>query len=90
MENWDKLEHDFGVNKAGIILTTSFNFQGDKEIKEIEPTCNCVSYKWASNVLRIQWKVRNYTRDTLSIKNILVLYEDGSFDDLTLKAHIKV
>lgn len=91
MENWDKLEHDFGIVRPKDVLVTEFNYIGKKEIKEIEPTCNCVSYKWFdSNNLRIRWNVRAYTRNTQVSKNVLILYEDGTFDDLTLKAFVKV
>lgn len=91
MANWDKQIHDFGVVPKGSVLKTEFEYLGTKPIKEIEPTCNCVGYKLEGNCLQLKWKVKeNPVQSYQSNKVVMVIYDDGTLDDLTLTAYIQV
>lgn len=87
---WDKLEHDFGHVKKGSVVSYEFNYVGSKTVKEVEPTCNCVGWKWFSpNNLRIRWNIKKGGRIGESLtRTILIVYDDDSLDELTLKAKI--
>lgn len=89
MENWDKVEHDFGQVPHSSIQRTTFTYTGDKEIKEIEPLCSCVGFTFSNNQLNLSWKTKpnpEYSYD--SKKVVMIIYKDQSIDDLTLKAYI--
>lgn len=88
---WDRREHNFGTIKKGTTNTTSFTYLGDKKIKEVEPLCSCVGYRFDNGVLNVHWKVKpNIKISHDSHKIIMVTYSDDTIDDLTLKAYIQV
>lgn len=89
MEMWDRIEYDFGTVKSGSTQTTKFQYNGDKEVLEIEPLCNCVGYKFENNILKVRWTTKkNVVQPYQSTKIIMIVYEDGAIDELTLKAMI--
>lgn len=91
MENWNKKLHDFGTVNKGTTLKTEFEYLGTKTIKEIEPMCNCVGFKLQDNCLQLKWNVKkDAVASYQSSKTVMVIYEDSSFDDLTLTAYIQV
>ena len=91
MENWDKKLHDFGTVPKGCTLKTEFEYLGNKQIKEIEPTCNCVGFILEGNCLKVKWNVKKVAVVSYqSNKTVMVVYEDGTLDDLTLTAYIQV
>lgn len=88
---WNKIEHDFGKVPPGAILNTSFTYNGNKEVRTIEPLCNCVGYTFNNNVLRVTWKVKKqYPKSQDSNKVVMIVYSDDSIDDLTLKAYVNI
>lgn len=88
---WDKNVHNFGSVKKGTTNFTEFTYNGDKEILEIEPLCNCVGFSRNENKLSVWWKVKQNPKESYqSEKIIAVTYKDNSIDDLTLKAYIEV
>lgn len=90
MNNWDRKTHDFGEVSKGVILNTSFTYLGTKPIKEIEPTCNCVGFELVGDQLKVKWRVKRFAQVSYqSNKTIMIIYDDGALDDLTLTAYIK-
>ena len=91
MEIWSSKEHDFGDVQQGSTQRVEITYTGTKKILEIEPLCNCVGYKFENNALLLTWKIRkNIVTEYQSNKIVAVIYEDGSIDDLTLKAYIRL
>ena len=91
MANWNKQLHDFGTVSKGAVLKTEFEYLGNKQIKEIEPTCNCVGFKLEDNCLQLKWNVKQYAEVSYQgSKTVMVIYDDLTLDDLTLTAYIKV
>ena len=86
---WNKTEHDFGKQVEGTHLTTSFTYNGKKEIRSVEPKCNCTKFEWQDNVLFVTWKiaVRHWSRQLSTY--LTIEYIDGSITDLTLKADVQ-
>jgi hypothetical protein len=87
MEMWNKISHDFGKVQSGSIQTTKFVYNGSKEVREIEPLCNCLNCKFEDNELKVIWKTKaNIVTEFQSNKIIAVIYDDQTIDDLTLTA----
>lgn len=86
MENWNKLIHDFDTVESDKPLSTVFLYTGSKTIKEIEANCNCVNVNYKNNKLHIKWMPKHKKRPYESNRKILVVYEDDTLDDLTIKA----
>jgi len=89
METWDKELNDFGKVEGDKILLTYFYYLGSKKIKEIEVTCNCVNTTFVDNKLQVKWIPKKKKRPYVSSKNILIVYEDDTIDDLEIKAEFK-
>ena len=89
--NWDKTTHDFGTVDKGVTLKAEFDYLGSKTIKEIEPTCNCVGFKLEGNCLKLKWNVKKDLQASVQQnKIVMIVYDDGSLDDLTLTAFVQV
>jgi len=88
---WNKTEHDFGKQTEGSILHVAFFYDGSKEIRSIEPKCNCTSFilDMTTNTLFVTWKiaVKHWSRQLSTY--LTIEYLDGSITDLTLKADVQ-
>ena len=89
-QNWNKTEQIFPATKEGTVLTTQFEYQGDKKILDIQSNCNCTSFALDNNILYVNWKtaVRNKERESQTFLSIE--YDDGTIDDLTLKTYLTI
>lgn len=86
---WDKVEYDFGDVKSGSTQTTRFQYNGNKGVQEIEPLCNCVGFKFEDNLLKVRWTTKkNVVQPYQSTKIIMIIYDDNTIDEITLKANI--
>lgn len=89
LSSWDKIKYDFGKVNHSTIQIVEFRYNGDKEVSEIEPLCNCIGHTFKDNVLTLRWKIKQHPpRSYESTKVIMIVYKDQSLDDLTLKAYI--
>jgi len=86
---WNKTEHDFGKQTEGTQLVTSFVYNGKREIRSVEPKCNCTKFEWQDNTLFVTWKiaVKHWSRQLSTY--LTIEYLDGSITDLTLKADVQ-
>jgi hypothetical protein len=85
---WNKTSHDFGDQPEGQILSADFIYQGDKKIRNIEPSCSCTTWRQNNDVLTILWKTKTKKRDRDISTDLTIEYTDGSIDILELKAHV--
>jgi len=88
IQNWDNLEYDFKNQPSNTKLEAVFNYIGSKKITSIKPSCSCVVTNFKNNNLRCRWKLPNVKDSYESYKYIMIQYNDGSFDTLTLKVFI--
>ncbi len=87
---WSKTSHDFGDQPEGQTLTTEFTYLGDKQVRNIIPSCDCTSWRWRSNkiTLTVIWKIRVKRRERNIGTYLTIEYTDGSIDDLEMKTHV--
>ncbi len=87
---WNKTEHHFPNTKEGTRLTTKFEYQGDKLILGIQPSCQCTTFELIDKTLHVEWKtaIRRQVRDASTF--LTVEYQDGSIDDLTLSTRLEL
>ena len=86
---WNTKEYNFGNSTTNVTLRYSFTHDGSKGVQEIEPLCNCTSAKLNGNSLDVAWNTpKNIVKSYQSTKVIMIVYDDGSIDDLTLKAYL--
>jgi len=89
MENWNKQLHNFGNLTKGNTYKTHFEYLGSKSIKEIEPLCSCVKYKFNENKLTVNWTIKNgIASNYVSNKIIMITYQDDTVDDLTVTGFV--
>ena len=86
---WNRTENDFGQVEEGDMLHTTFFYNGTKEIKLIEPKCNCTNFIMENNTLFVTWKiaVKHWSRRLSTY--LTIVYIDDSITDLTLKADVR-
>ncbi len=85
---WNKTSHDFGDQPEGQWLTTTFEYLGDKKIRNIEPSCDCTTHKVNGKLLLVLWKTKVKRRERDISTDLTIEYSDGSIDILELKAHV--
>lgn len=84
---WNKVEHDFGTINTGSKLTYTFENDGSKNIKEVNPSCNCMSIKRRDKTLTVSWQTPDKIKESYeSFKYVYVIYIGGEIEILTLKA----
>jgi hypothetical protein len=91
--HWNQTYQKIYANEAEDVIV-SFQMVKDKEIKEILPSCGCISYTFVENILKtkvhatpvkIQLPEAAYEkgiREYTIRKNFRVKYEDGTEDRL--------
>lgn len=42
---WNKTSHDFGDQPEGQFLETDFRYSGNKQVRNIIPSCDCTTHK---------------------------------------------
>lgn len=88
IQNWDKLEYDFGNVPSKMRLNASFNYLSTKKIRDIKSSCSCVSTRFRNGILVVDWEFKNKKDAYQSYKYVTVTYEDRTFDVLKLTAFI--
>ena len=84
---WNKVEHDFGNIKSGSTIEYTFEHDKSKIIRNIKPSCSCLSIYPNGNKLRVVWKTRKDIKESFeSFRFIYITYPFNEVEILELKA----
>jgi hypothetical protein len=93
--DFDKIVYDFERVKKGKIISTKFIYTGEKSIRSIRESCLCLSHRKTKFLDRTEitvwWNTNKSTkRNTVfkSYKNLVIFFDDNSFQSLALIAEI--
>lgn len=96
-DRWDKLSHNFGTHKPGVMLTAEFTYKGDKEIQSWRTSCGCTSASRTENTFSVGYKTKPIPENLVASKineyqtsqTLFIQYKDGDIDQLHIKVHVK-
>lgn len=88
---WNFTEYEFGIVPLTAILRVKFNYFGNKKIKGIRESCNCLSVKIIkstfSTSLDVTWKMSKTAKTgRKSYKYIVVFFDDNTSQQLNMSA----
>lgn len=88
---WNFTKYDFGNVSLTAILKVKFNYFGNRKIKGIRESCNCLSVKIIksafSTTLDVTWKMSKTAKiGKKSYKYIVVFFDDNTSQQLNMSA----
>lgn len=84
---WTNLIVNFPPTNAGTKLFSVHEYSGLKQIKSIQPSCPCVSYRYKNKVLTLEWKTKKDVETSyVSFKYVTITYKDGTTSEINLRA----